>query len=96
MCTASELTSTTETITQQGEAVENTNYDQIFTVQYNQKISTWCHYRMSLLSSFKEGIEERTGTRLSPYPFSSLFEGRGITDDNQQLPSCMCFTQLLV
>lgn len=96
MCTASGLTSTTGTITQEGEAVANTSYDQIFTVQCNQKRSTWCHYTISLLSSFREGIEERTRSRLSPYLFSGLFEGRGTTDDNQQLPSCMGSTQFLI
>lgn len=98
MHAASELNSTTGTTTQEGESVANASCHQILTVQCNQKkiISTWCHYRMSLLSlSEKEQGRER-GSRLSPYPFSSLFEGGGTTDDNQQLPSCMGSTRLLV
>lgn len=42
----------------------------------------------------EQGREE--GSHLSPYPLRNLFEERGTSNNNQQLPSCTDSTQLLV
>lgn len=90
-CTPLEFMSPTA---QEGRAAVSSTYKQILTDHCYQQRQEVLALQDELSLPEKEQ-ESEEGSRLSPYPFRNLFEERGTSNNNQQLPSCTDSTELV-